>query len=76
MTTEILEGLRRRTDGEVKVLGLDPWTDYTELHRLIGVIPQDFRFSRRSRSRSLCSRKCFHWRRVSRRLNIWSGPLA
>lgn len=43
-TTEILEGLRRRTDGEVRVLGLDPWTEGTELHERIGVIPQDFRF--------------------------------
>jgi ABC-2 type transport system ATP-binding protein len=43
-TTEILEGLRRRTEGEVRVLGLDPWTQGTELHRRIGVIPQDFRF--------------------------------
>ncbi|MGP8075246.1 MAG: ATP-binding cassette domain-containing protein [Thermoplasmata archaeon] len=43
-TTEILEGLRRRTEGEVRVLGLDPWSDGTELHRRIGVIPQDFRF--------------------------------
>jgi len=43
-TTEILEGLRRRTEGEVRVLGLDPWTDGRELHQRIGVIPQDFRF--------------------------------
>jgi len=43
-TTEILEGLRRRTEGDVRVLGLDPWTDATELHRRVGVIPQDFRF--------------------------------
>jgi ABC-2 type transport system ATP-binding protein len=43
-TTEILEGLRHRTDGEVRVLGLDPWSDATPLHRRIGVIPQDFRF--------------------------------
>ncbi len=43
-TTEILEGLRRRTDGAVRVLGLDPWADGSELHRRIGVIPQDFRF--------------------------------
>jgi len=43
-TTEILEGLRRSTSGEVRALGLDPWTDATELHRRIGVIPQDFRF--------------------------------
>jgi ABC-2 type transport system ATP-binding protein len=43
-TVEILEGLRRLTDGKVSVLGLDPWTQGTELHRQIGVIPQDFRF--------------------------------
>ena len=43
-TTEILEGLRRRTEGEVRVLGLDPWTEGEALHRKIGVIPQDFRF--------------------------------
>jgi ABC-2 type transport system ATP-binding protein len=43
-TTEILEGLRKRTEGEVRVLGLDPWTEGDALHRRIGVIPQDFRF--------------------------------
>ncbi len=43
-TVEILEGLRKRTDGEVRVLGFDPWTEATELHRHTGVIPQDFRF--------------------------------
>ncbi len=43
-TVEILEGLRRATDGEVRVLGLDPWADGAQLHRRIGVIPQDFRF--------------------------------
>jgi len=43
-TTEILEGLRKRTEGEVQVLGLDPWTQGEALHRRIGVIPQDFRF--------------------------------
>ncbi|HLM69930.1 MAG TPA: ABC transporter ATP-binding protein [Thermoplasmata archaeon] len=43
-TTEILEGLRRRTEGEVRVLGLDPWTEGAKLHQQIGVIPQDFRF--------------------------------
>src|SRR4029077_17741534 len=43
-TVEILEGLRKRTEGEVRVLGLDPWTQGTELHHQIGVIPQDFRF--------------------------------
>lgn len=43
-TTEILEGLRNRTSGEVRVLGLDPWSDGRELHHRIGVIPQEFRF--------------------------------
>jgi ABC-2 type transport system ATP-binding protein len=43
-TTEILEGLRRRTGGDVRVLGLDPWSDAYRLHLEIGVIPQDFRF--------------------------------
>jgi ABC-2 type transport system ATP-binding protein len=43
-TTEILEGLRHRTEGSVSVLGLDPWTEAGPLHRRIGVIPQDFRF--------------------------------
>ncbi len=43
-TVEILEGLRRATSGETRVLGLDPWTEGEKLHRQIGVIPQDFRF--------------------------------
>jgi ABC-2 type transport system ATP-binding protein len=43
-TVEILEGLRRPTAGTVRVLGLDPWRDGAELHRRIGVIPQEFRF--------------------------------
>jgi len=41
---EILEGLRKRDDGTVKVLGLDPWGNSYALHRRIGVIPQDFTF--------------------------------
>lgn len=43
-TTEILEGLRPRSGGEVRVLGLDPWSDGARLHRRIGVIPQEFHF--------------------------------
>jgi ABC-2 type transport system ATP-binding protein len=43
-TIEILEGLRERDDGEVSVLGLDPWEKGYELHRKIGVIPQGFKF--------------------------------
>jgi ABC-2 type transport system ATP-binding protein len=41
---EIMEGLRKRDEGDVKVLGLDPWENGYELHRKIGVIPQDFTF--------------------------------
>jgi ABC-2 type transport system ATP-binding protein len=43
-TVEILEGIRRATSGEARVLGLDPWSQGSELHHQIGVIPQDFRF--------------------------------
>ena len=41
-TVEILEGLRRRTAGEARILGLDPWTQMDALKRRIGVLPQDF----------------------------------
>ncbi|HLN44230.1 MAG TPA: ABC transporter ATP-binding protein [Candidatus Sulfotelmatobacter sp.] len=41
---EIMEGLRERDSGEVKVLGLDPWKKGYELHKKIGVIPQQFTF--------------------------------
>ncbi len=43
-TVEILEGLRDRTSGEVRVLGLDPWKDNPKLVPRQGVIPQDFNF--------------------------------
>ena len=43
-TIEILEGLRERDGGEVKVLGFDPWKNGYELHKKIGVIPQEFTF--------------------------------
>jgi ABC-2 type transport system ATP-binding protein len=41
---EVMEGLRKRDEGDVKVLGLDPWKDGYELHKKIGVIPQEFTF--------------------------------
>jgi ABC-2 type transport system ATP-binding protein len=41
---EIMEGLRERDGGDVQVLGLDPWKNGYELHKKIGVIPQDFTF--------------------------------
>ncbi|MCL1978440.1 MAG: ABC transporter ATP-binding protein [Candidatus Bathyarchaeota archaeon] len=43
-TIEIMEGLRERDSGDVKILGLDPWKDGYELHKKIGVIPQEFTF--------------------------------
>ena len=43
-TVEILEGLRARTGGEVRVLGLDPWSHFDQVKTRIGVIPQDFHF--------------------------------
>ena len=43
-TIEIMEGLRQRDGGEVKVLGLDPWKNGYTLHKSIGVIPQEFTF--------------------------------
>ncbi len=43
-TIEVLEGLRRKEGGDVKVLGLDPWANGYDLHRKIGVIPQEFTF--------------------------------
>jgi len=41
---EILEGLRKRDEGIVKILGLDPWENGNLLHRRIGIIPQNFTF--------------------------------
>jgi ABC-2 type transport system ATP-binding protein len=43
-TIEILEGLRERDEGDVKVLGLDPWKNGYQVHKKIGVIPQEFTF--------------------------------
>lgn len=43
-TIEILEGLRDQDEGSAKVLGFNPWTSGYELHKLIGVIPQGFKF--------------------------------
>jgi ABC-2 type transport system ATP-binding protein len=43
-TIEILEGLREKDSGDVKVLGMDPWKNGDALHKKIGVIPQGFTF--------------------------------
>jgi ABC-2 type transport system ATP-binding protein len=43
-TIEILEGLRERDGGDALVLGFDPWKKGYDLHKKIGVIPQEFNF--------------------------------
>src|SRR4030066_1765231 len=43
-TIEIMEGLRERDSGEVRVLGLDPWKNGYEIHKRIGVMAQGFTF--------------------------------
>jgi ABC-2 type transport system ATP-binding protein len=40
-TVEILEGFRARSDGDVRVLGIDPAGQPLELRRRLGVVPQD-----------------------------------
>ena len=50
-TIEIMEGLRKRDEGNVRVLGLDPWGNGYELHKKIGVIPQDFTFFEKANPR-------------------------
>lgn len=50
-TVEILEGLRKKDSGTVKVLGLDPWKNGDQLHRKIGVIPQQFTFFEKANPR-------------------------
>jgi ABC-2 type transport system ATP-binding protein len=43
-TIEIMEGLRERDGGDVKVLSLDLWKKGYQVHKKIGVIPQEFTF--------------------------------
>jgi ABC-2 type transport system ATP-binding protein len=48
---EILEGVRKKDSGDVKVLGCDPWQNADSLHRRVGVIPQHFTFIDKSTPR-------------------------
>jgi ABC-2 type transport system ATP-binding protein len=50
-TVEILEGLRKRTDGTVRVLGMDPEKDHRAIHRRIGVMLQEGGISPATRPR-------------------------
>lgn len=40
-TIRILLGILRRTEGSVKILGSDPWTDAVELHKKMAYVPGD-----------------------------------
>ena len=48
---EILEGVRKKDSGDVRVLGCDPWQNADSLHRRVGVIPQHFTFVDKSTPR-------------------------
>jgi ABC-2 type transport system ATP-binding protein len=48
-TVEILEGFRQRTGGDVRVLGLDPADQRTELRARIGIVLQECGFPRQAR---------------------------
>jgi ABC-2 type transport system ATP-binding protein len=50
-TIEIMEGLRERDGGDVKILGLDPWNNGYAVHKKIGVIPQEFTFMEKTTPR-------------------------
>ncbi len=50
-TIEILEGLRKRDEGDVKVLGLDPWGSGYDVHKKIGVMAQGFTFFEKANPR-------------------------
>lgn len=41
-TVEILEGLRRPSDGRATVLGYDVTSEYGKIRKQVGVLPQDF----------------------------------
>ncbi len=41
-TVEILEGLRRPTEGSAEVLGRDVTSDYATIRERVGILPQDF----------------------------------
>ena len=50
-TIEIMEGLRERDGGDVKIFGLDPWKNGYEVHKKIGVIPQELHLLRKNHSK-------------------------
>lgn len=43
-TMSVLNGLRQASSGSISVLGMDPWAQRRELHRQIGVLPEQAGF--------------------------------
>lgn len=43
-TMSVLSGLRQATSGRVSVLGMDPWAQRRDVHRQIGVLPEQAGF--------------------------------
>lgn len=46
-TVEIIEGIRKADSGRVSVLGTDPWRSPGWIRKVVGIMPQDFRFIER-----------------------------
>ncbi len=46
-TVEIMEGIRKSDSGRVSVLGIDPWHSPSWIRKVVGIMPQDFRFIER-----------------------------
>jgi ABC-2 type transport system ATP-binding protein len=45
---EILEGVRKKDEGDMNVLECDPWQNGDLLHRRVGIMPQHFNFVEKS----------------------------
>ncbi len=43
-TIRVLLGLLKKTDGEVRLFGKDPWSDAVELHKRLAYVPGDVSF--------------------------------
>lgn len=57
-TVEILEGIREADGGRISVLGLDPRHSASYLHKVVGIMPQDFRFMERITPKEAISYFC------------------
>ncbi|MBL8175736.1 MAG: ABC transporter ATP-binding protein [Bryobacterales bacterium] len=74
---EIMEGLRQRSTGEVRVLGLDPQADCAELRQRIGVVLQDtrlhdkIRISEAMRLFASTYRNPAPWEPILQRFELW-----